>query len=354
MPEPISATDTLFSKGVLIDLTIGRWTGQKKLKSDDLGIEGLDTEVIYLGHKKLLPKEALEPITNLEARARVYLANHSVSFPIGGANFIFNSSMETVLAKLDEFHREWDAAVNQLIEKYPQFKEQQLVRLDADTERIWNEKIGHANDRFAAHALNLDDWTAEKKALADWMTLQKRQNRTLYPAAVELREYFSFKRRLFKISAADGITGLSKDEVEKAQVELKLDLQKWVKDSATAMHQALGEAAKRAMDMLEKNGELQPRNLRPLFNAISTFQSMDFTQGSETLKTVEEIRKDFLARVPGAKEDDFEITAERMKQDTDHVKELLSKMSELAVEGTAREVALNSLKSGEFARCVDL
>ena len=63
--------DVLTRQGVLISVNIRFWRAQKKLTAQDIGIDPDDVteRLISLGHKRLLPKEALAPFALIESRA---------------------------------------------------------------------------------------------------------------------------------------------------------------------------------------------------------------------------------------------------------------------------------------------
>lgn len=63
--------DVLTRQGVLIAVNIRYWRARKKLTAQDIGIDpdDLTERLISLGHKRLLPKEALAPFALIESRA---------------------------------------------------------------------------------------------------------------------------------------------------------------------------------------------------------------------------------------------------------------------------------------------
>ena len=76
----------LTREGVLIKVSIHFWRGCKKLKPEDIGLDGsnLSERLISLGHKRLLPREALERLTLLEGRAHALI--DATTFPFDDAS----------------------------------------------------------------------------------------------------------------------------------------------------------------------------------------------------------------------------------------------------------------------------
>ena len=90
--------EAITRQGVLYAASVRYWRGCKQLKPEDLGIDPahVDERLIRLGHKRLVPKEALAPFALIEGR--VHAAIEAASFPfLGGiARFVPNTRLEEV------------------------------------------------------------------------------------------------------------------------------------------------------------------------------------------------------------------------------------------------------------------
>jgi hypothetical protein len=66
-------------EGLIVDLDIGKWLGEVKLKDADLGITISEEErrFVSLGHQKLFPPEIVNKGAQCEARGRAALERHS-------------------------------------------------------------------------------------------------------------------------------------------------------------------------------------------------------------------------------------------------------------------------------------
>jgi len=165
---------------------------------------------------------------------------------------------------------------------------------------------------------------------------------------------------MFKISAADGMTALGtmeKDELLAAQKKIKDDMQKWVKEASAALHKKLGESALHAAELLKKQGKLNPKNLRPLFDAFEEFKAVDFTGSSDFHAKIEDIRKKFMAMDENGKVDFTKIaeSVNATKAGMDSFNDLLGSLGTLAVDSVAEGAGISSLtKVGEFKRLVEL
>lgn len=347
MTQQSGLTEALFQRGALMDLHIGRWTGVKKMQpSDMLLAEDFDENAIYLGHKKLLPKKAMEKLIELEGKARTALAARSVDFPIAGARFVTYTTLPAVVDKLNDIKRQWGEEVESLARDYPALMEEQLELLDRQAHNFVAEELKKSPP---------EKQEERRKELDSWLKTQGLKNKSFYPTIAELKRKFDFSWRMFTISALEGINELDVAEVQAAQARLREDLQAWVRTATASVHQALGEAAANAKGLLEKNGKLTPRNLSPLFNAFESFLSVDFTGKSTFRETIEEIKKRFLVSNP-----DGTYNLAMMVENIDNAagrnefQSLLSTMSDLAVAETAEQAGIRSLHRTDFGRMIEV
>lgn len=341
----------LFDKGILMNLYIGRWAALRKLRPGDMLMEKINEDAYYLGHKKLLPKKAMEKLVTLEGKARTALAKRSLDFPVGGGRFVYYKTLDEVFTVLNDLKKQWDEEVEILIADYPVLREEQLKALDSQADNLAKEELKKAQDQ-KEHEVK---WSQ----LQGWLETQRKENRELYPPVEVLKTKFPFEWRVFNVSAPTGLeqmSSLSAEQLAAAQKKLQDDMQSWVKEAATLMHKALGEAAAQAKSLLEKNGKLHPKNLKPLFEAFESFKAIDFTGQSAFLKTVEEVKKKYGVEKDGSI--DYELTAGAINY-SDFMKaglgELLGSMAKLAVDEVAVEAGKEAIsKVGEFSRFVDM
>lgn len=342
-------TELLFNRGTLMDLFIGKPTFQKKLRPNDILMDGINEDVLYLGHKKLLPKGATEELVTLEGRARRALADRSLQFPISGARFVQYTVLADLLKMLQEFKVEWNQKVDELVRDYPALREDQLANLDRQAEAIMQNELAK---------LPGQERERRQKELTEWLHNQKVLNRSLYPKTEDVKGMFRFEWRMFRVSAMSGVeemSALQQTEIIEAREALRRDLQQWVRRAATEMHRTLGEAALNASSLLEKNGKLTARNMKPLFDAFDSFKAIDFTGASTFQQLVDQIRSQFGVTTGGAV--NYELTASNISNTEagmSQFRELLTQVSNLASEDVAEKAGLAAINQvGEFRRFID-
>src|SRR5947209_6154022 len=88
----------LTREGVLLKVSVHYWRGTKKLKPEDIGLKEADLSdrLISLGHKRLLPKEALASLAVLEGRAHALVESNTFPFLNGLGHFLPNLRLEEV------------------------------------------------------------------------------------------------------------------------------------------------------------------------------------------------------------------------------------------------------------------
>ncbi len=346
--------ESLFSSGILVDLHIGKPTFQKKLSPDDLLKEAkdIDTSAIYLGHKNLLPKKALAALANTERWARTTLACRSITFPLSDARFVSYKALPELLTKLKEIKNRWNEEVKFLIDNFATFKTEQLLILGEQDLRTVQERMNLISIK--------EDRVKAREELNKWFSKKQEENKLLYPSTDSLPSLFKFSWRMFKVTSASGLDEMSQlqqEELVEARNTLHKDMQNWLKITTTAMHQALGEAAIKAKGLLEKQGRINARNLRPLFEAFETFSALDFTAQSNWRKPIVSTNDRFIKR-DEVGEIDYEKTAEAINSSnyaTTGFKELIASIGNLAIQQVAEEAGLIALSRVEnFKRAIEV
>src|SRR4051794_34475181 len=116
----------LTREGVLIKVSCRYWRGTKKLKPEDLGLNESDVSdrLISLGHKRLLPKDALATLALVEGRAHALVEANTFPFLNGLGHFLPNARLEEVTNKLRELEGEFWAAKEEFLKRYSTLREE--------------------------------------------------------------------------------------------------------------------------------------------------------------------------------------------------------------------------------------
>jgi len=120
--------ENMFEKGCLIQLSISKWGGVKKISDSQLA-QMTDVHEWLTATKKLVDPESLKPICKVGNAARTYLAGISLPFPIQGMVFIPKEMITRVDGRLEEFKSEFHQTVTAFLKDYDKLRETAMVYL---------------------------------------------------------------------------------------------------------------------------------------------------------------------------------------------------------------------------------
>lgn len=128
MPNNQNLLDLLTREGVLLSVSVRYWRAAKKLQAQNLGLDPDDVtdRLISLGHKRLMPKDALAAFALIESRAHALV--DASTFPLLGgiARFLPNRKLGEVTRRLGELEQEFHAEQTKFADKYGRLREEAL------------------------------------------------------------------------------------------------------------------------------------------------------------------------------------------------------------------------------------
>ena len=107
----LTLLDGICRRGVLVATSVRYWRGCKRLNPEDLGLDPahVSDRLIQLGHKRLIPREALQTFALIESRVQATVESSSFPFLGGIGRFVPNSRLEDLNDKLETLR---DAALD--------------------------------------------------------------------------------------------------------------------------------------------------------------------------------------------------------------------------------------------------
>lgn len=113
------AFQNIFTDGVLVDLDIHKWTGQRSLQAEDLGIpKDKLPKTFKLGQKALVPDEVTKEFNHIDYLARKLLTDMSFPFAFGNARFVPKKRFEEFTDELKKLQERFSNAVDSLCANY--------------------------------------------------------------------------------------------------------------------------------------------------------------------------------------------------------------------------------------------
>jgi len=117
-------TENIFQKGCLVQLSVSKWGGVKKVDKNALADMVNTTDQEWLtATKKLVSPQSLKPLCKIGYSARTWLYYRSLPFPIPGLSFIPRDLINTVDDKLVQFKSDFHQAVECFIDDYNDLRE---------------------------------------------------------------------------------------------------------------------------------------------------------------------------------------------------------------------------------------
>ncbi len=290
--------NVLTREGVLLNVSVRYWRAAKKLKPEDLGLdpEKVTEHLISLGHKKLLPKEALKNFGLIESRAHAMVDANTFPFLGGIARYLPNSKLVEVTRRLEELEREFQAEQERFISDYG--------RLRLEAAREW--------------------WDAARKLVNDPDRLVATIEAS-FPQPDTMDRYFSFSTHLFQVSIPEGtpqmelITAGDRQAVaeardraaQEAARKIRQGTQQFVQDCVATLRQ---ETAKLCDEMLQsmssgKTQGVHQKTLNRLVRFIDQFKQLNFAGDRQMEEQLERVRKEFLSRTAEEYRDDAKAQA---------------------------------------------
>lgn len=311
----------LTREGVLIDVSVRYWRAHKKLKAEDLGLDPdtVTNHLISLGHKKLLPTQALAAFALVESRAHALV--EASTFPFMGriGHFLPNKKLAEVTNRLDSLKGEFEDARRSFLDQYSS------LRMDAARE--W--------------------WEAARRLVSDPDRLVATIENS-FPDASRMDRYFEFDVSLFQIRAPEALQtelitlGDQQSIIEararaarEAAERIRAGSEGFVADCVATLRQETAQLVDGMIESMSsgKTGTVHQKTLNRLARFIDQFKELNFAGDQELENQLERARKEILSHTAEEYRDDV-FAEERLRTG---LKRLGTKARELA-KADAREV----------------
>jgi hypothetical protein len=283
--------DVLTREGVLLNVSVRYWRAAKKLRAQDLGLDPDDVtdRLISLGHKKLLPREALQTFALIESRAHALVDANTFSFLNGLGHFLPNRRLQEVTQRLSQLETEFSAAQSEFVERYG--------RLRAGAIAEWHQAAG-------------------KLARDPEQVVSGIQG--AFPPANRLDRYFGFAVNLFQIRVperleADLVTASDQQELiqarqqaaQEAREKITAGVQGFVQDCVASLRdQTAGLCDEMLQSFRDGKTGVHQKTLNRLVTFMDNFKALNFAGDRDLEARLEAVRQQFLTRTAEEYRDD--------------------------------------------------
>ena len=292
--------DVLTREGVLINVSVRYWRATKKLTAEDLGLRSEDVteRLIRLGHKKLLPKERLQPFALIEGRSHAFVEANTFPFLGGLGHFLPNAKIDGVSARLKELEDEFDQAKADFIAQYETIRAEAL--------REWEgaaSKLGNRPDQLVA-------------AIQD-----------AFPVSARIERYFGFTVQVYQIRVPEDLglqtTSFAEQRevmearqraAEAAASQIQSDVTRFVGDCVTSLREHTASLCEEMLTSIRESKKgVHQKTLNRLSRFIGQFKDLNFADDREMEAHLKRVREEFLSRSAEEYRNDEDATV-RLKQ----------------------------------------
>lgn len=240
--------ENMFEKGCLVQLSISKWGGVKKINDNQLA-EMIDSHEWVTATKKLVDPESLKPICKMGNAARTYLTTVSLPFPIQGMVFIPKEMITKVDQKLEEFKTEFNDTVTAFLRDYDRLRQTAMVYLE---------------DLF---------------------------NEVDYPLHVEKK--FSFAWRFIILDVPNGKSGILSPEVYEREKEKFIQTMEEARTMAIeSLREEFASMVERITERFTQNGDGKPKifknsTIESFYEFFETFKERNIFKDEQLAELVE-------------------------------------------------------------------
>lgn len=311
----------LTREGVLIKVSCRYWRGTKKLKPEDLGLKEDDVSdrLISLGHKRLLPKDALAELAVVEGRAHALIESNTFPFLNGIAHFLPNARLEEVTSKLDQMQQEFWQAKQQFLSKYAS------LRREASTEwRRMAQKLVPDPERLVAVI------------------------ESSFPFPQHMDRYYGFDVQLFQMALPErmetDLVSLAEQRhliaarskaAQEASNKIRRHVESFVGDCVASLRE---QTAKLCDEMLHSINHsetgVHQKTLNRLVRFVDQFKQMNFVNDTVMEQQLESVRKELLSKTA----EEYRDNARARNRLVQGLSQLANHASQLAKQDTTELV----------------
>lgn len=278
--------EALTREGVLINVSVRYWRAAKKLTAEDLGLDpqSVESRLISLGHKKLIPKEALQAFALIESRTHALVEAATFPFLNGLGHFLPNRRLEKVIINLNKLEKEFHEEKNRFLNRYAEIRQ-------IAAEEWWNlaQKLVKTPEKLVATI-------AES-----------------FPCPERMEQSFGFIIQLFQITIPEGL-GINPVEISdqmnvmrardaaarEAAEKINQGVENFVADCVASLRE---QTAQLCTDMLasmrEGKTRVHQKTLNRLVKFIDEFKALNFAGDRELETELERVKNELLSRSAG-------------------------------------------------------
>lgn len=265
--------DAISREGVLASVSIRYWRAAKKLEAADLGLKDrqIADRLVVLGHKRLLPREAMARFALIESRAHAAVERASFPFLGGIARYVPNRNLARLTETLEGLKTEFETEIDSFMDRYEDLRASALGEW-RQAARGLDVPVEEFVDRIAA----------------------------TFPSGIKLRQRFHFDAHFYQVAAPESVRIQAVDVADQAAVvnaralvarqaaeKLARDTESFVSDCVATLREQTAQICDEMLGSMKsgKTDGVHQKTLNRLLGFIDQFKTMNFA-GDEALETM--------------------------------------------------------------------
>ena len=316
----------LTREGVLISASVRYPRFHKKLAPADLGLspDQVSERLVSLGHKKLLPREALAELSLVEGRTHAIIDQGTFPFLGGLGHFLPNGKLVDVQEQLNTQRSHFHRAKENFLAAYRDLRTEALSE--------WEIAIRHL-------AGSHDEAACLYAQIAE-----------SFPAREKLADRFAFEVHLFQIAVPESL-GMElvsfaeqqevrlarREAAESAARQIRSGVEGFVGECITELRHQTAQLCDEMLSSMRsgKTDGVHQKTLNRLVKFIDDFKQLNFAGDNEMEQQLDRVRSELLGR--SAEDYRNSLTATRsleagLSQLRDQARELASQDARALVE----------------------
>lgn len=276
--------DAISNEGVLASVSIRYWRAAKKLEAEDLGLNDrqIADRLVVLGHKRLLPREALAPFALVESRAHAAVERSGFPFLGGIARYVPNKNLGRLTETLEGLKAEFESEIDSFMDRYEDLRESALDEW-RDAARSLDVPVAEFVDRIAA----------------------------TFPSGIKLRQRFHFDSHFYQVSAPESVQLLATSAADQTAIvqaraaiasqaaeKLARDTESFVSDCVATLREQTAQICDEMLASMKsgKTEGVHQKTLNRLLGFIEQFKGLNFAHDGALEAMLENARRELLGR----------------------------------------------------------
>ena len=277
----------LTREGVLISASVRYPRFHKKLSPADLGLSPgqVSERLVSLGHKKLLPKEALADLALVEGRTHAIIDQSTFPFLGGLGHFLPNGKLVDVQEQLNAQRSHFQQARENFLATYRDLRDEALTEWE-----IAIRQLAGSRDEAACLYAQIAESFHQREKLADRFAFEVHLFQIAVPESLGM-ELVSFAEQ-------QEVRRARHEAAETAARQIRSGVEGFVGECVIELRHQTAQLCDEMLTSMRsgKTDGVHQKTLNRLVKFIDDFKSLNFAGDNEMEQQLDRVRRELLTR----------------------------------------------------------